>query len=258
VSNPLHAAWLTAASEAGYPQTPDVNGFRQEGFGRMDMTVAGGRRCSAANAYLRPAMQRPNLKVLTHALATRIVFGVGVPSGLEYVRGGSTHRVRVDRELILSAADQFTPAMKLSGVGAAAELRTHGIPVVHDLPGVGEKLAGSSGVLFPGGLQGADHPVFVHQSLESARSSRALAAAQRRLGASNHFETCGFIRSRPAYPIPTSSITFCPWPWRTTARPWRKSTAFKRTWARCGPKAVGGCAWHRPTPATSHASCSIT
>ena len=74
VSNPLHAAWLAAAAQAGYPQSADINGFQQEGFGRMDMTVGNGRRCSAANAYLRPAMHRPNLEVRTHALATRIVF----------------------------------------------------------------------------------------------------------------------------------------------------------------------------------------
>src|ERR1700674_2274011 len=98
VSNPLHAAWLKAASEAGYPQTTDVNGFQQEGFGRMDMTVADGRRCSTANAYLRPAMRRPNLKVLTHTLATRIVFEGRRAAGLEYVQHGTTRRVRVDRE----------------------------------------------------------------------------------------------------------------------------------------------------------------
>src|ERR1700722_7346735 len=90
VSNPLHAAWLPAAREAGYPHTADVNGFQQEGFGRMDMTVPDGRRCSAANAYLRPAMRRPNLKVLTHALATRIVFEGRRATGLEYVQGGVT------------------------------------------------------------------------------------------------------------------------------------------------------------------------
>ena len=100
VSNPLHAAWLAAAREAGYPHTADVNGYQQEGFGRMDMTVGDGRRCSAANAYLRPAMRRPNLKVLTHALATRIVFEGRRATGLEYVQGGTTHRVRADQRAI--------------------------------------------------------------------------------------------------------------------------------------------------------------
>src|ERR1700678_3849782 len=102
VSNPLHAAWLAAAGQAGYPHTDDVNGFQQEGFGRMDMTVGEGRRCSAANAYLRPAMRRPNLKVLTHALATRIVFDGRRAAALEYLHGGAAHRVNIGRELILS------------------------------------------------------------------------------------------------------------------------------------------------------------
>ena len=141
LSNPLHAAWLAAAGEAGYPSTADVNGFQQEGFGRMDMTVADGRRCSASNAYLRSAMRRPNLKVLTHALATRILFEGRRATGLEYRRGGVTHRVRIAGELILSGGPINSPQLlKLSGVGPAAELRAHDIPVVHDLPGVGENL----------------------------------------------------------------------------------------------------------------------
>jgi choline dehydrogenase len=211
VSNPLHAAWLTAASEAGYPQTPDVNGFRQEGFGRMDMTVAGGRRCSAANAYLRPAMQRPNLKVLTHALATRIVFEGRRAVGLEYLRGGSTHRVRVDRELILSGGPINSPQLlKLSGVGAAAELRTHGIPVVHELPGVGENLQDHLEFYFQ---LACKEPITLYSSINLW--NRALIGARwllRKdgLGASNHFETCGFIRSRSGVPYPDIQYHFLP------------------------------------------------
>src|ERR1700733_12283633 len=102
LSNPLHAAWLDAAAEAGYPRSSDVNGCQQEGFGRMDMSVGDGRRWSAANAYLKPVMHRPNLKVLTHALATRIVFEGRRAVALEYVRGGVTHRVQIGRGLILS------------------------------------------------------------------------------------------------------------------------------------------------------------
>lgn len=138
MSNPLHAAWLAAAREAGYPHTPDVNGFQQEGFGRMDMTVGHGRRCSASNAYLRPAMSRPNLKVVTHALATRVVFEGRRARALEYSRGGATRRVEVNAEVILCGGPVNSPQLlKLSGVGPAAELRSLGIDVVHDLPGVG-------------------------------------------------------------------------------------------------------------------------
>src|ERR1700682_1062550 len=203
LANPLHAAWLAAAGEAGYPHTDDVNGFQQEGFGRMDMTVADGRRCSAANAYLRPAMRRPNLEVLTHALATRILFEGRRATGLEYVRGNTTHRVRVGRELILSGGPINSPQLlKLSGVGPGAELSTHGIPVVHELAGVGENLQDHLEFYFQVACK---EPITLYSSINLW--SRALIGARwllRKdgLGATNHFETCGFIRSRPgiAYP----------------------------------------------------------
>jgi choline dehydrogenase len=211
VSNPLHAAWLAAAGEAGYPSTADVNGFQQEGFGRMDMTVADGRRCSASNAYLRPAMRRPNLKVLTHALATRIMFEDRRATGLEYRRGGITHRVRVARELILSGGPINSPQLlKLSGVGPAAELRAHDIPVVHDLPGVGENLQDHLEFYFQVACK---EPVSLYSSINLW--SRALIGARwllRKdgLGATNHFETCGFIRSRPGVPYPDIQYHFLP------------------------------------------------
>ena len=211
VSNPLHAAWLAAAGEAGYPSTADVNGFQQEGFGRMDMTVADGRRCSASNAYLRPAMRRPNLKVLTHALATRIMFEGRRATGLEYRRGGITHRVRIAGELILSGGPINSPQLlKLSGVGPAAELRAHDIPVVHDLPGVGENLQDHLEFYFQ---LACKEPISLYSSINLW--SRALIGARwllRKdgLGATNHFETCGFIRSRPGVPYPDIQYHFLP------------------------------------------------
>jgi choline dehydrogenase len=211
LSNPLHAAWLAAGREAGYPSTADVNGFQQEGFGRMDMTVADGRRCSAANAYLRPAMRRHNLKVLTHALATRIVFEGRRAVGLEYRRGGVTHQVRISQELILSGGPINSPQLlKLSGVGAAAELRSHGIPVIHDLPGVGENLQDHLEFYFQVACK---EPITLYSSINLW--SRALIGARwllRKdgLGATNHFETCGFIRSRPGVPYPDIQYHFLP------------------------------------------------
>jgi choline dehydrogenase len=129
LANPLHAAWLAAGRQAGYAATDDVNGYRQEGFGRFDMTVGpDGRRCSAANAYLRPALRRPGLAVRTGALATRILFDGRRAVGIEYLRGESTHAVRVRREVIVAAGPINSPRLlKLSGVGPAAELRDHGI-----------------------------------------------------------------------------------------------------------------------------------
>src|SRR5271155_2665102 len=211
LKNPLHAAWLAAAAQAGYPHTLDVNGAQQEGFGRMDMTVGGGRRCSAANAYLRPAMRRANLKVLTHALATRIVFEGRRATGLMYVHGGVTHHIRVNRELILSGGPINSPQLlKLSGVGPAAELRTHGIPVIHDLPGVGENLQDHLEFYFQVACK---EPITLYSSINLW--NRALIGARwllRKdgLGATNHFETCGFIRSRPGVPYPDIQYHFLP------------------------------------------------
>src|SRR5580692_1279050 len=117
LTNPLHAAWLEAGRQAGYPLTADMNGFQQEGFGQMDMTVGGGRRCSAANAYLRPAMGRRNLSVRTHTLATRVLFEGRRAIGVRYLRGTAPHEVHARREVILCAGPINTPQLlKLSGV----------------------------------------------------------------------------------------------------------------------------------------------
>ena len=211
LSNPLNAAWLAAGSEAGYPQSADINGFQQEGFGRMDMTVGDGRRCSAANAYLRPAMKRPNLKVLTHALATRILFEGRRATGLEYSHAGVVHRVEFGKELILCGGPINSPQLlKLSGVGPAAELRSHGIGVVHDLPGVGENLQDHLEFYFQVACR---EPITLYSSLNLW--SRALIGARwllRRdgLGATNHFETCGFIRSRAGIAYPDIQYHFLP------------------------------------------------
>ncbi|HEY0745689.1 MAG TPA: choline dehydrogenase [Steroidobacteraceae bacterium] len=211
LSNPLHAAWLAGAAEAGYPHSSDVNGFQQEGFGRMDMTVGDGRRWSAANAYLRPAMRRPNLEVLTHALATRIAFDGKRAVALEYVRGGAQRRVRIARELILSGGPINSPQLlKLSGVGPEAELREHAIEVVQHLPGVGENLQDHLEFYFQ---VASKEPITLYSSI--GNFSRALIGARwllRKdgLGATNHFETCGFIRSRAGVPYPDIQYHFLP------------------------------------------------
>jgi choline dehydrogenase len=211
LQNPLHAAWLAAASQAGYPQTSDVNGFQQEGFGRMDMTVGDGRRSSAANAYLRPAMQRRNVTVRTHALATRIVFDGRRATGLEYRRGDTDERVTVGRELILAGGPINTPQLlKLSGVGPAAELREFGLPVVHDLPGVGENLQDHLEFYFQVACK---EPITLYSSIKPL--AKALIGARwllRKdgLGATNHFESCGFIRSRPGIEYPDIQYHFLP------------------------------------------------
>jgi choline dehydrogenase len=211
LSNPLHAAWLQAAAEAGYPRSSDVNGFQQEGFGRMDMTVGSGRRWSAANAYLRPVRHRANLKVMTHALATRIVFDGKRAVALEYRHDGAKRRVRITRELIVSGGPINSPQLlKLSGVGPEAELREQGIPVVQHLAGVGENLQDHLEFYFQVACK---EPITLYSSINTV--SRALIGARwllRKdgLGATNHFETCGFIRSRPGVAYPDIQYHFLP------------------------------------------------
>src|SRR6202050_594529 len=211
LSNPLHAAWLAAAAEAGYPHSDDVNGDQQEGLGRMDMTVGEGRRSSAANAYLRPAMRRPNLRVITHALATRVLIEGRRAVGLEYRHGGATHSGRIGRELLICAGPINSPQLlKLSGIGPAAELKAHGIEVVHDLAGVGENLQDHLQFYFQ---VACTEPVSLYSSINLW--SRALIGARwllRKdgLGATNHFETCGFIRSRAGIAYPDIQYHFLP------------------------------------------------
>ena len=210
-SNPLHAVWLAAAKQAGYPQTKDVNGYQQEGFGRFDMTVGGGRRCSAANAYLRPAMRRPKLAVRTRALATRILFDGRRAIGIEYCKGDSIQRVRARREVILSTGSINSPKLlKLSGIGPAAELRKHGIAVLRDLPGVGENLQDHLEFYFQ---VACTQPVTLYSSM--GLFQRALIGARwllfkNGLGATNHFETGGFIRSRAGVSFPDIQFHFLP------------------------------------------------
>jgi len=211
VRNPLHAAWLEAARQAGYPLTSDVNGFQQEGFGRMDMTVDHGVRASAANAYLKPARSRPNLAIETGALASAVAFEGRRAVGVRYQQGGRERTVRARSEVLLCAGSIGSPQLlKLSGVGAAAELAALGIPVVHDLPGVGENLQDHLEVYFQVACK---EPI----TLYSAMNPLAKLAIGVRwilfkdgLGATNHFETCGFIRSRAGVRFPDIQYHFLP------------------------------------------------
>ncbi len=211
LENPLHAAWLAAAGQAGYPATPDYNGRQQEGFGRMAMTVRNGRRWSAASAYLKPALHRPNLSVVTHALATGLVFQGRCAVGVRYQRGGEEHVGRAYRDVILCGGPINSPhLLKLSGVGPAGELRQHGIPVVHDLPGVGENLQDHLEFYFQVACK---QPVTLYSAMNPM--SKAIIGARwvlrhDGLGATNHFESCGFIRSRTGVRTPDIQYHFLP------------------------------------------------
>lgn len=211
LKNPLYRAFVEAGEQAGYGITGDINGATQEGFGRMDMTVKNGVRWSAANAYLKPAMKRPNLTVITHALATRVLFEGRRAAGVEFEQGGVRRSVRAGREVILSGGPINTPQLlKLSGVGGAEELRSHGIPVVHNLPGVGENLQDHLEFYFQVACR---QPITLYSW--QGLLGRAFIGAQWLLtrkghGATNHFESCGFIRSRPGIPYPDIQYHFLP------------------------------------------------
>ncbi len=138
---PLNDCFLKGASEAGYPLTDDFNGAQYEGAGYYQFTIRDGERCGVSRAYLKPAMARPNLQVQCEALVQRIVFSGKRAEGVEYQKGGVSHRVTARKEVILSGGSFNSPhLLMLSGVGDKDELQQHGIPLVHDLPGVGKNL----------------------------------------------------------------------------------------------------------------------
>jgi 4-pyridoxate dehydrogenase len=138
--DPLYDAWLEAAAACGYPVTPDYNGKQQEGFGRGQYTIRDGRRSSTANAFLKPARNRKNLKVATHAHTMRVMLEGTHATGVEYVSDGATLRAEAAREVILAAGAFNTPQLlMLSGIGPADHLQNFGIKVAADLP-VGKNL----------------------------------------------------------------------------------------------------------------------
>ena len=140
-TSPLFQAMIDAGRQAGYKITADFNGAQQEGFGFFQLTIKNGRRWSASTAYLQPALTRDNLKVEVEALITRVIVEDGRAVGIQYRQNGQLHEVRARREVILSCGAIGTPqVLMLSGIGDAEYLRRFGIPVVCDLPGVGQNL----------------------------------------------------------------------------------------------------------------------
>jgi choline dehydrogenase len=145
--HPLCDSFMRSAMATGLDANPDFNGAEQEGVGIYQMTIKNARRNSAARAFLRPAMKRPNVTVLTHAHATRVIFEGRRAVGVEYRRKGALHQLRAGREVILSGGAINTPQLlMLSGVGNGAHLQSHGIAVVADNPNVGQHLNDHQGI----------------------------------------------------------------------------------------------------------------
>ena len=207
--SPLYQVFLEAAYEAGHAPIVDMNGYRQEGFGRMDMTVHNGVRESTARAYLRPAMRRRNLSVVTGALVSRIVVDKGVAKGVEFLSQNSVHKVGAEREVLLSAgAIQSPQLLMLSGIGEPGTLRSHGITPIHDLPGVGQNLQDHiEYIVAYECLKPVSYYEFtkLHQR---AKIGMEWCATKTGLGASNFFEAGGFLRSTPDQLWPDVQLHF--------------------------------------------------
>lgn len=210
-NHPLHQAFLQAARQAGYPFTEDMNGFQQEGFGWMDMTIYQGKRWSTASAYLHPALSRPNLKTEVQTLVSRVLFEGTRAVGVEYIKNGQSHKAYVSREVILSGGAINSPQLlMLSGVGNADDLRKLGIPVVCHLPGVGQNLQDHLEIYIQ---HACTQPITLHSAQKPLRK---VCIGLEWLwgftgdGATAHLETGGFIRSRPGVPHPDIQFHFLP------------------------------------------------
>jgi choline dehydrogenase len=221
-TNPLFGAFFAAAQEAGYPLTNDVNGYRQEGFNTFDRTIRHGRRLSAARAYVHPIQRaRKNLTVQCLSLVHRVIFEGTRAVGVEYTRslpfggrlgriGSGLRRVRAG-EVILSGGAINTPQLlQLSGIGNAGELGALDIPVVADLPGVGENLQDHLEVYIQ---HASKQPVSLAPALKLRnRPAIGLQWLLRHTGpaSTNHFEGGGFARSNDDVSYPNLMFHFLP------------------------------------------------
>lgn len=196
-AHPLSEAFLQACANAGMSRKADINRPPQNGIGYLQATQRNGWRCSAARAYLWPAMRRKNVEVVTHAHVKRILFDGRRASGVEYARGGATQRAEAARAVILCAGAIASPQLlMLSGVGPGAHLREMGIPPIHDIPAVGQNLQDHPGV---------NHSAWVNRTTYNVQKgllNYLLYGAQWLLtgtgpGSTPDAHVIGFMRSRP-------------------------------------------------------------
>ncbi len=208
--NPLFHAFAEAGHQAGFEVTEDYNGEKQEGFGPMEQTIHNGRRWSAANAYLKPALKRPNVK-LVKGLARKIVMEGKRAVGVEIEAGRSFSTIRARREVIIAASSINSPKLlMLSGIGPAAHLKEHGIEVVADRPGVGQNLQDHLEVYIQ---QECTQPITLYSKLNLF--SKAKIGAEWLFfktgdGATNHFESAAFVRSKAGVEYPDIQYHFLP------------------------------------------------
>ncbi len=210
-TSPLYQAFIDAGTEAGYPKTDDYNGYQQEGFGPMHMTVKNGVRASTSNAYLRRTMKRANFKLISSVVCRKVITEDKIARGIEYQKNGTVTQVFAKREVILSAGSIGSPMLlQLSGIGPAEVLKDAGVELVQDLPGVGENLQDHLEVYYQ---YACKEPITLNGKLDLI--SKGIIGTRwllfkDGLGATNHFESCGFIRSRAGLEWPNIQYHFLP------------------------------------------------
>jgi len=211
MKNPLYTAFIKAGEQAGYDITSDYNGKQQEGFGPMHMTVKDGVRSSASREYLDPVKSRKNLTIVTGALVTKVVLEDKVAKGVEYVVNGKTETAATSNEVVLSAGSIGSPhILQLSGIGDKDILEKAGVDVKHHLPGVGQNLQDHLEFYFQ---YKCKQPITLNRKL--GLISKGLIGARwllnrSGLGATNHFESCAFIRSKADVEWPDIQYHFLP------------------------------------------------
>ncbi len=209
--NPLYRAFIDAGVEAGYGETQDYNGYRQEGFGQKFMNVDRGIRASTGYSYLKAANKRSNLTILKHALVTRIVFEGNTATGIECKIGGKSRLYNAQKEVIISAGAIGSPQLlQVSGIGPRKTLEAAGIDLLHELPGVGENLQDHLEFNFQ---YHCKQPISLNSELGLFK--KGLIGARwllfkTGLGRTNHFEACAFIRSKVGVKSPDIQYHFLP------------------------------------------------
>lgn len=209
--NPLYRAFINAGVEAGYTETEDYNGFRQEGFGQKFMNVDKGIRASTGHAYLKKAKKRPNLTVVKHALVTKVLFDDKTATGVKCDIRGDIKKFTANKEVILCAGSIGTPQLlQVSGVGPRDVLEAASIEVIHESPGVGQNLQDHLEFNFQ---YRCKEPITLNSELGLFK--KALIGARwllfkTGLGRSNHFESCAFIRSKAGVKWPDIQYHFLP------------------------------------------------
>ncbi|HSI76251.1 MAG TPA: choline dehydrogenase [Lunatimonas sp.] len=208
--NPLFDAFFASVQQAGYPLTDDVNGYQQEGFGKFDATIYKGKRWNAARAYIHPVKHRQNLTISLKSNVTRILFEGKKAIGVEFQKGKTLHKVYGGEVICCGGAINSPQVLQLSGIGNGKEISQHGIKVVADLPGVGENLQDHLEVYVQ---WAAKKPVSLYPSLKFYNQPKIgleWLFNKTGIGASNHFEAGGFIRSNDDVTYPNLQYHFLP------------------------------------------------